>query len=162
MNQYFNDELSFFLTKVSFDTSEGKQLSYFQNGNFFKIILWCHEPYNYVKCGLKNEINFSTFYKQNIESKFVLVLIVQTLWPLLVYWKIIHFTLTLHLQTFSKKNLHLNVAKVDFYFIEFSAMIVKKFNEKNIFHLTWNFSTCKKHFINQIFTTMVLSIILLM
>ena len=35
-----------------------------------------------------------------------------------------------------KKNLHTNVAKVDFYFIEFSAMIVKKFNEKNIFHLT--------------------------
>ena len=35
-----------------------------------------------------------------------------------------------------KKNLHMNVAKVDFYFIEFSAMIVKKFNEKNIFHLT--------------------------
>ena len=59
-----------------------------------------------------------------------------------------------------KKNLHMNVAKVDFYFIEFSAMIVKKFNEKNIFHLTWNFSTCKKHFINQIFTTMFLSIIL--
>ena len=41
-----------------------------------------------------------------------------------------------------KKNLYMNV---DFYFIEFSAMIVKKFNEKNIFHLTWNFSTCKKH-----------------
>ena len=35
-----------------------------------------------------------------------------------------------------KKNLHMNVLKVDFYFIEFSAMIVKKFNEKNIFHLT--------------------------
>ena len=34
-----------------------------------------------------------------------------------------------------KTNLHMNVAKVDFYFIEFSAMIVKKFNEKNIFHL---------------------------
>ena len=32
------------------------------------------------------------------------------------------------------------LAKVDFYFIEFLAMIVKKFNEKNIFHLTWNFS----------------------
>ena len=35
-----------------------------------------------------------------------------------------------------KKNLHMNVAKVDFCFIEFSAMIVKKLNEKNIFHLT--------------------------
>ena len=35
-----------------------------------------------------------------------------------------------------KKHLHMNVAKVDLYFVEFSAMIVKKFNEKNIFHLT--------------------------
>ena len=35
-----------------------------------------------------------------------------------------------------KKNLHMNLAKVDFYFIEFSAIIAKKFNEKNIFHLT--------------------------
>ena len=35
-----------------------------------------------------------------------------------------------------KKSLHINVAKVDFYFIEFLAMIFKKFNEKNIFHLT--------------------------
>ena len=53
----------------------------------------------------------------------------------------IHFTFEI---TF-KKNLHMNVPKIDIYFIEFSAMIVKKFNEKNIFHLTWNFSTCKKH-----------------
>jgi hypothetical protein len=30
----------------------------------------------------------------------------------------------------------MNLAKVDFYFIEFSAIIAKKFNEKNIFHLT--------------------------
>ena len=35
----FIDKLSSFLTKVSFDTSEGNQLSYFQNGYFFKI-LW--------------------------------------------------------------------------------------------------------------------------
>jgi hypothetical protein len=36
-----------------------------------------------------------------------------------------------------KKNLHMNVAKVDFHFIEFSAKIVKnRDNEKNIFHLT--------------------------
>ena len=34
------------------------------------------------------------------------------------------------------KHLHMNAGKVDFYFIEFSAMIFKKFNEKNIFHLT--------------------------
>ena len=45
-----------------------------------------------------------------------------------------------------KKNLHMNLGKVNFYFIEFSAIIAKKFNEKNIFHLTWNFSTCKNHF----------------
>ena len=31
----------FFLIEESCDTSERKQLSYFQNGNFFKIILWC-------------------------------------------------------------------------------------------------------------------------
>ena len=60
-----------------------------------------------------------------------------------------------------KKNLHMNVAKVDFYFIEFLAMIVKKFNEKNIFHLTWNLTTCKKIFINQIFTTMVIDVMIL-
>ena len=44
----------------------------------------------------------------------------------------IHFALAI---TFKKK-LHMNVEKVDFYFIEISAMIAKKFNEKNIFHLT--------------------------
>ena len=31
MNQYFNDKLSLFLTDVCFDTSEEKQLSYFQD-----------------------------------------------------------------------------------------------------------------------------------
>ena len=35
-----------------------------------------------------------------------------------------------------KKNLHINVAKAYFYFIAFSAIIVKKFNEENIFDLT--------------------------
>ena len=39
MNQYFIDKLSLFLTKVSFDTSEENQLSYFQNSYSFKI-LW--------------------------------------------------------------------------------------------------------------------------
>ena len=33
MNQYFIGKLSLFLTKVSFDNSEGNQLSYFQNCN---------------------------------------------------------------------------------------------------------------------------------
>ena len=37
--QYFIDKLSLFFTKVSFDTSEGKQFSYFHNNHFFKI-LW--------------------------------------------------------------------------------------------------------------------------
>ena len=34
MDQYFIDKLSLFLTEVSFDTSEGNQLSYFKNGYF--------------------------------------------------------------------------------------------------------------------------------
>ena len=50
MNQYFNDKLSLFLAEVSFDTLEENQLSYFQNGYFFKILWGCHEPYNQVKC----------------------------------------------------------------------------------------------------------------
>ena len=58
-----------------------------------------------------------------------------------------------------KNDLHMNGAKIDIYFIEFLAMIVKRFDEKNIFHLTWNFSTCKMHYNNQIFTTIVWSII---
>ena len=35
--QYFNDKLSLFLTEVSFDTSEGNQLSYFENYYFSKF-----------------------------------------------------------------------------------------------------------------------------
>ena len=31
-----------------------------------------------------------------------------------------------------KKNLHMNVANVDFYVIEFSSMIFKKFKENNL------------------------------
>ena len=38
MNQYFNGKLSLFLTGDSFDISEEKQLSHFQNGYFFKIL----------------------------------------------------------------------------------------------------------------------------
>ena len=49
MNQYFNDKLSLFLTEVGFDTSEGKQLSYFQNIYFFKILWGFHETHNQVK-----------------------------------------------------------------------------------------------------------------
>ena len=36
MNQYFNDKLSLFLAKVTFDESEENQLSYFQKGYFLK------------------------------------------------------------------------------------------------------------------------------
>ena len=39
-----------FLAEVNFDNSEGNQLSHFQNGYFFKILLRFHEPYNQVKC----------------------------------------------------------------------------------------------------------------
>ena len=44
----------------------------------------------------------------------------------------IHFTFDIAL----KNDLHMNVAKIDIYFINFSAMIVKKFIENNTFHLT--------------------------
>jgi hypothetical protein len=50
MNWYFIGVLGLFLAEVSFDTSEEKQLSYFQNGYFFKNIWWCHQPHNHVKC----------------------------------------------------------------------------------------------------------------
>ena len=35
-SQYFNDKLSLILTEVNCGTSEGNQLSYFQNCHFFK------------------------------------------------------------------------------------------------------------------------------
>ena len=35
-NQYFNDKLVLFLTEVTFDTSEEKQLSYYQKWIFFQ------------------------------------------------------------------------------------------------------------------------------
>ena len=62
MNQYFNDKLSLFHAEASFDNSEEKQLSYFQNGYFFKILWGCHEPYDQVKCRQENELNFWSFY----------------------------------------------------------------------------------------------------
>ena len=37
MLQYFNDKLSLFHTEVNLDTSEGNQLSYFQNSRFRPI-----------------------------------------------------------------------------------------------------------------------------
>ena len=53
MNPYFNDKSSIFLTEVNFLTSEENQLSYFQNGLFFKILLSFHEPHNQVFTGRK-------------------------------------------------------------------------------------------------------------
>ena len=62
-----------YFTEVSFDISEENQLSYFQNGYFFKILLGFHEPYNQVKCRLKNKIyflNFSLMKNNEIDSIF--------------------------------------------------------------------------------------------
>ena len=39
-----------YFTEVDFDTSEGNQLSYFQNGHFFKILWSFHGTHNQVKC----------------------------------------------------------------------------------------------------------------
>ena len=36
-SQYFNDKLSLFLAEVSYDTSEGNQLSYFKIAMFSKL-----------------------------------------------------------------------------------------------------------------------------
>ena len=71
MNQYFNDKSSIFLTEVNFDTLEGNQLSYFQNGLFFKILWWFHEAHNWVKCRWKNTSIFSTFHGWKIDKTFV-------------------------------------------------------------------------------------------
>ena len=49
-NLCFNDILGLFLTEANFATSEGNQRSYFQNGYFFKILWWSHEPHNKGIC----------------------------------------------------------------------------------------------------------------
>ena len=66
-------------TEVGFDTSEENLLSCFQNGYFFKILWWCHEPFNQVKCWWKNENDFWTFYQQKNWFKFVSFLTDQSL-----------------------------------------------------------------------------------
>ena len=45
-----NPSFQGYFTEVSFDTSVGNQLSYFQNGYFSKNLWWFHEPHNQVKC----------------------------------------------------------------------------------------------------------------
>ena len=79
MNQYFNGKLSFFLTEVSFDTSEEKQLSYFQKWRFKKksfMILW---PYNEEKCRWKNKIISELFTINNLDFRIVTFLPGQSL-----------------------------------------------------------------------------------
>ena len=49
MNQYFNNKLSLFLTEVGFDTSEVKELSYFQNVYTSKFLKSFYETHNQVK-----------------------------------------------------------------------------------------------------------------
>ena len=51
---YENASFQGYFTEVGFDTSEGNQLSYFQNGYFSKILWWFHEPHNQVKCRYKD------------------------------------------------------------------------------------------------------------
>ena len=71
MSPYFDDKLSLFLTEVSFETSEENQLSYFQNGYFFKILWWSHEPHNKGICRWKNEIISECFTINNHGFSFV-------------------------------------------------------------------------------------------
>ena len=39
-----------YFTEMNFHTSEGNQLSYFQNDYFLKILCWSHEAHNWAKC----------------------------------------------------------------------------------------------------------------
>ena len=79
MNQYFNDKLSLFHAEASFDNSEEKQQSYFQNDYFFKILWKCDEPYDQVKCRQENELNFWSFYQKKFEFNIVLFSSTQSL-----------------------------------------------------------------------------------
>ena len=56
---------------MNFDTSEGNQLSYFQNGLFLKILLSLHEPHNQVKYRLKNKVFSELFPNTFFEITFV-------------------------------------------------------------------------------------------
>ena len=71
MSPYFNDKLSLFLTEVSFETSEENQLSYFQNGYFFKIVWWSHQPHNKGICKWKDKIISEPFTNNNHGFSFV-------------------------------------------------------------------------------------------
>ena len=100
MSPYFNDKLTLFLTKVSFETSEENPLSYFQNGYFFKILWWSHAPRNKGICRWKNKIISEYFAINNHGFSFVSFFIDQTLvWISIVWmkesrWLWVFFTLT--------------------------------------------------------------------
>ena len=68
MNQYFNGKLSLFLAEVSFDNSEQKQLSYFQNHYFFQNSLRMSSG----KMQIKKLTQFLIFLLKKFEFKFVL------------------------------------------------------------------------------------------
>ena len=79
MDQYFNDKLSLFLTEVSFDISEEKQLSYFQKLIFLKNSLMIPWPHNQVKCRWKNKIISELFTIKRVEFGIVTFLPAQSL-----------------------------------------------------------------------------------
>ena len=82
MSPYFNDKLSLFLTEVSFETSEENQLSYFQNGYFFKIVWWSHQPHDKGIRKWKNKIISECFTINNHGFSFVSFSTDRTLQPI--------------------------------------------------------------------------------
>ena len=56
---------------MSFDTSEGNQLSYFHSGYFDKILWLSHEPHITRKYAGKKEIISECFAINNSKSTFV-------------------------------------------------------------------------------------------
>ena len=65
--------------EVNFDTSYENQLSYFQNGYFFKILWWSHQPHNKGICRWKNKIISECFTINNHGFSFVSFSTEQTL-----------------------------------------------------------------------------------
>ena len=74
-------------TEVSFASSEGNHLSYLQNGYFFKILWWSHEPHNKGICKWKNEIISECFTINNHGFSFVSFSTDQPLWPMSFKWQ---------------------------------------------------------------------------
>ena len=63
----------------------GNQLSYFQNGYFFKILWWSHEPHNLWICRWKNQVISECFIIKNHEFTFVSFSSSHSLFGLFVY-----------------------------------------------------------------------------